>query len=110
MIRPIIIALGTTHVTGKRKISAHVYGNWAAHPALHGSGWTVTHVPSGCSSARMAADLTEGDAIALAQALDRRGVKIGVRDARSPRFHAVASAHITEATIAEFLGEGQVSP
>lgn len=64
-------------------IDAHVFGDWAAHPGIDPNNeprldwWVVTHVPNG-RRIRSAGQMTEGEAIKLAHALDQRKVKLPV--------------------------------
>jgi len=45
IIQPKTITIQTTH--GIQEISALVLENWAVHKSLNGSGWVVTHIPTG---------------------------------------------------------------
>lgn len=75
----------TIKLVGDRSITidANVFGDWAAHPGIDLDDeprldwWVVTHVPNG-RRIRSAGRMTEREAVDLATALDRRGVRLPV--------------------------------
>lgn len=77
----------------RERVDAHIFGDWVAHripdfddSSLHAkNGWRVAHRHSGAAIASLVDDLTEGDAIAIAKALNRQlpdFPKVTAEDAR----------------------------
>lgn len=95
------IAIATNYGS-RRRIYAYVFGRWAAHCAVAGDGWSVTHVPSGMNADEFAGGMSSETACAVASALSRRVPALDLC--------ALASwsddACILTATIAEVLAEG----
>jgi len=79
-VRDIVLRCLDGHLT----MSAAVIGNWAVHPALEGTGLTVTHAKSGIAIDAAAAALEMGEALEIATRLNM--VPEEVMDVAARRF------------------------
>lgn len=86
----------------RRVVHAHVRGDWAAHKTLTrgARGYCVTHVPSGHSTVNYCDDMSQRDAIAIAELLDSMDLEIPADVSTTPQetLSLISAAH------AEVLG------